>query len=249
MRGWIGTGALAAALALAGCDRQPQQQADAPAPAVVDPVAAMKALDPATQLARAVAVVFPDERSRAVRIADQSYVLTPARLVWSGDRPILVSGGQGDDCHACAGTLVVHYLKVADDSFTVERAFPAAAAGTSFGGAPDWQLRDDIASVPVVEARRGGTFQGFTCSRAQLVALTDGGPVTIADDLPIGYSDAGAVTDGKAEEVEGTIVAGARDHDFAIRYSGGVTGTTRYEKAADGAAYTISGKPAAIPAC
>lgn len=248
MRGSIGMGALIAALALSACNRQPQQQTEAPE-LVVDPVAAMKALDPGVQLARAGTVVFPDERSRSVRVGDQSYVLTPARLVWSGDRPILVSGGQGDDCHACAGTLAVHYLKVAGDAFTVERAFPAAAAGTSFGAAPDWEVRDDIASVPVIEARRGGTFQGFTCSRAQLVALTATGPVTIADDLPIGYSDAGAVTDGKAEEVEGKIVAGTRDHDFAIRYSGGVTGATRYEKAADGASYAVVGKPAAIPTC
>ncbi len=246
MRIWIAP--LVALALLAGCKPTPQQPTNQlAASAPLDPVARMKALPEAEQLTRAAAVVFPDDRSHRINIDDQSYVLTPQRLLWSGDRPILVSGGQGDDCHACAGTLATHYLTVVGDGFAVDKAYPATAAGTSFGAAPTWHARDDIASVPVIQSERGSTNQGYTCVVTDLVELRPDGPATIAEALPTGYSDAGAVTDEKATGVEGRIVAGRKDHDFAVTYVGSVKGSTRYEK--QGTVYKIVGKPTAIPDC
>ena len=240
--------ALAVLGLLAACDRsapKPDQSPAAGAPA--DPVARMKALPEARQLALAAAIVFPDERSHQVTVGDQNFTLTPERLVWSGDQPILVSGGQGDDCHGCAGTLAVHYLSVAGDGFLLGKAFPGAATGTSFGAPPSWKRREDIASAPVIQTERGGTFQGYTCARAQLVALTPAGPQTLADDLPTGYSDEGAVTEGKLQQISGTIEAGTKDRDFTIAYSGSMTGRTAYRR--DGTGYKIDGKAADIPEC
>lgn len=172
---------------------------------------------------------FKNDDSAALAVGDENFLFRPQSVTWIGDRAVLISAGRTDDCHACSGTLAVHYLQPVDAGFVVLGAWPKAAMGASFGAPPSWTLRSDIASNPVIQAEGGGTFQGYTCSVGQLVELTPNGPVTIADGLTLGYSNAGAAIDGMpVRSFEGKIVAGEKDQSFTVAYQGAEKATVTY---------------------
>ena len=211
----------------------------APVPAP-EKAAGVRALDPARQLAAAFGAAFGSDP--AVSTDDGSRIrYTPGKLVWAGDTAVLVSEGtNAEDCHACTGSLAVHYLKPEGDGFAVAGAWPQAVPGQGFGQPPaEWAISDRFADRPVIEAEGGYTGQGITCTTATLTLLGPAGPVA-SDPVPIGYSNEGA--GAPARTLNGTIGDIARGRGFAVDVTGTERFTERY-RFEDGRFVHVGGAP------
>ena len=206
--------------------------------AVADPAARYRSMPEKELIDLAFKAAFNTPGHADMTVGDTRYAFTPQAVRWVGNRAVLISGGQSDNCHGCAGTLAVHYLEPRGNGLAVVGAWPEAASGTSYGQPPEWTLRTDLASNPVLQTEGGGTFQGYSCTNAQLVELTPAAPVTIADNVQLHFSNEGAVVDGGAESIDGKIMPGARDQNFTVSYGGTTSAQivykrqgTRFEKA------------------
>lgn len=231
---------------LAACDKAAKGREDGYAPtAVADASAKFRTMPEKQVLDLAFKAAFKGD-PQAV-LDDTRYAFKPEAVRWVGGRAVLISGGQGDDCHGCAGTLAVHYLQPRGDGFEVVGAWPQAASGGTFGAPPAWTLRTDLADNPVLETGSGGTFQGYTCRTAQLVELAPDAPVLIADGVQLGYDDAGAAVDRAAEGIEGKIFPGAKGRSFVVVYKGTRTARVTYEK--HGAVYQKAKGSPDLPSC
>lgn len=232
---------------LAACDMSGPVNQSAPEGVIADPAAALRALPDEQQLQLAFAAAYPPPDGATLQIGNDQYAFTPQRLFWMGAQAVLLSGGQTDDCHACAGTLAVHYLRADRDKFAVSGAWPKAASGTSWGAPPEAVVRTDLAANPVIQAESGGTAQGYTCRFVQLVELKPDGPAIIADHLPIAYSDASGIGKGPPEDFEGTIEPGERDRTFTLAYTGTRDERVTYRR--DGAGFIPAPGSPDLPGC
>lgn len=232
---------------LASCDQSPPvQQNDFTPSAMADPAARFRTMPEKELLQLAFQSAFGNGAT-TLTLGETQYAFKPEAVKWVGGRAVLISGGQGEDCHGCAGTLAVHYLRPGAEGLEVVGAWPQAASGTSGGQPPEWTLRTDLASNPVVETRGGGTFQGYTCSAAQLVELKADAPVIIADGVQLAYSDGGAAIDGSARSISGKIIPGTRDQSFIVTYDGSSAARVTYQR--HGQTYEKAKGSPEIPAC
>jgi hypothetical protein len=183
------------------------------------------------QMQVATTAAFPGPEGATARIGDDIHVFSPQKLAWMGDTAVLFSGGQTEDCHACTGTLAVHYLKPVDNGLEVVGGWLDAATGTSFGGPPEWRIRTDLAPNPVIQAEGGGTWQGHSCRYAELVELTPQGPVKLIDGVPLSYADGSGMGDGKPADYAGKIEAGEPGASFTVQYSGTRSDKITYRRA------------------
>ena len=127
--------AMAGATLLAGCDQSPQQRENGFAPsAEVDPAAHFRTMPEKELLQLAFQTAFKDGAT-TLTLGDTRYAFKPEGISWVGGRAVLISGGQGEDCHGCAGTLAVHYLEPRGDTLQLVGAWPQTATGTSLGAA------------------------------------------------------------------------------------------------------------------
>src|SRR3546814_4993700 len=78
---------------------------------------AVRALPVSEQRALAFATAFGGEGSPVVEVEGERLRYSPGRLVWIGDRAVLLSPGENlEKCHACTGALAIHYLEPAERS-------------------------------------------------------------------------------------------------------------------------------------
>ncbi|WP_119759729.1 hypothetical protein [Sphingomonas cavernae] len=239
--------AITGAALLAACDQSPPERENGfTSSAAADPAARFRTMPEKQLLQIAFQTAFKDGAS-TLTLGDTRYAFKPEGVSWIGERAVLISGGQGDDCHGCAGTLAVHYLQPKGDALEVVGAWPQAASGTSWGQPPEWTLRTDLASNPVLETRGGGTFQGYTCSAAELVELKPDAPLTVAEGIQLGYSDEGAMAGSAAQNINGKIIPGAKDQSFVVAYNGSSSARVTYER--HGETYEKAKGSAELPAC
>lgn len=135
-----------------------------------------------------------------------------------GPRYALVSDGQGDPSHAGAGALSIHYLTRMGDEFERIGAWPDLVISGTFGTPPEWTVRSDLMPSPALVASGGGTWQGYTCSWADVVELTPERPIVRAEGLHLAFDSAGAKGDS-GERYKGEIQPGQKGQTFAVRYS------------------------------
>jgi hypothetical protein len=185
------------------------------------PAPDVRTLPKAEQLGRAFAAAFGGASGEAkVQLNGQTMVYRPADLFWIGDRAVLISPAKStDDCHACAGTLAVHYLKAAGDRFEVTGSWPDAVSGAGWGAAPKWKLTAAFTSFPAIFEEGGGMGQGYVCSSATITELTPAGPVK-SGPIPLHYDNEGAVTDDAAKvTIDGKIANLRKDVSFDVVYT------------------------------
>ena len=152
------------------------------------------------QLGRAFAAAFGNPAQAKAQVNGQTVVYRPGTIRWIGDRAVLISPAKStDDCHACAGTLAVHYLKASGDRFEVTGSWPDVVPGTGWGAAPKWKLSEDFTEFPAIFAEGTGGGQGFVCTTATLVELAPSGPVK-SGPIPLHYDNEGAATDPQANK-------------------------------------------------
>lgn len=149
------------------------------------------------------------------------------------DRYAFVSEGAGEEGHVSPGAIAVHYLTRTANGFRRADVDPLIYSGGTFGNPPDVALRTDLGANPILQAESGGTWQGYTCSGADLIELTSAGPVQRTDYVRLHYSSGGARGD-EGEEMDGRIVRGASDGEFQVQYSGATDATVTWRRGADG---------------
>jgi hypothetical protein len=178
----------------------------------------------------------------------QAVVYKPGTILWIGDRAVLISPAKAtDDCHACAGTLAVHYLKAAGDKFEVTGAWPDVVSGPGWGLAPKWRLTNTFTNYPAIYEEGTGTGQGYACTMATLVELTPAGPVK-SGPIPLHYDNEGAVTDEQAKRrIDGRFVNVRKGASFDIAYTGSETLTETWAKRGD--AFVLEGGQSKVTQC
>lgn len=186
--------------------------------------------------------------SPEVRLGDDLYSFTPAALYRVNDSWVLLAEGSGPDCNACSGYLGVHYLNGDASALKVTAGRADAIPGSSFGSPPQWQLRTDLMSAPVIEAEVGGTAQGISCATASLTELAPEGPVIRASNIPVLYDDSALFPGGKSQSLKGSVTAnGKRNQSFTVDYGGSIDREIVYTRS--GEIYTAMGKTTDLPRC
>ena len=203
------------------------------APEPRDDTPAVRRLSEREQLAAAFRAAFGDRTTRQLQSGEARF--TPGRLVWIGERAVLISPGEiPDACHGCYGSLAIHYLRPAGAGFEVEGEWLERAGGSSFGAAgSDWGVSDRYGPNPVVYSESGFTGQGYTCTVMTMTELAPREPIE-SDGVPIHMDNSGAVLDDTGQtsggdpprEVSGEIVNVAKGRGFTVRF----TGTERFEE-------------------
>lgn len=201
------------------------------------PIPPAKALAPSEQLALAFRTAFGANGEVRRSVGEQTYVYRPERLEWIGNRAMLISLGRNvEECHACGGTMAVHYLSPEGDGLRVSGAWLENPPAGSFGAPPgEVAINRELTDNPVVYASGGSTGQGYTCSVAWLVELRHEGPVT-SGPIPISYSNAGAVLEETGRtmggdplrELRGRIANIRRGQSFDIAFTGAEQFTETY---------------------
>lgn len=134
---------------------------------------------------------------------------------------MLVSPGtNSQDCHACAGTLAVHYLVPEGDGFRVAGAWLEGGGFDDYGRPPEWRFSTELSGQPMLRTQSGGGNQGIFCEGVGFYEFGPGGPRQVAD-VPTGYSNAsglGGPDDGA--EISGTIRNIRPNQSFEVAYSG-----------------------------
>lgn len=183
------------------------------------PVTGIRARPEAEQLAAAFAAAFGGNAERTV--GDNQYRYQAAGLTWIGDRAVLVSAGTNrDDCHACAGTLAVHYLATEGDGFRVIGAWLEGGGFADYGRAPEWRFSSELSGQPMLRTASGGGNQGIFCSSVGYYDFADSGPSRVAD-VPVSYINAsGMGGPDNGQEITGTIRNVRANQSFEVAYSG-----------------------------
>lgn len=243
------------ALAVAAC-QQPEPEAAAPASAEAAPPAApvgptapisaaetVQAFRAAWDRAPPVTRPAPDE-SGGGSFTFSGGQLTPL----GGDRYALVSEGSGEDAHVSPGALAIHYVTRTANGFQRADVAPLILTGGTFGKAPDWSVRQGLLAGPALLAESGGTWQGYSCSGADVVELTPAGPVLRAEYVKLHYSDASGNPNSDGGQVDGRFEPGAPGRDFKVRYVGSASALVTWRLGADGT-YKPVDEPADLPWC
>ncbi len=193
------------------------------------PIPPAKALPPAEQLTLAFRTAFGGDGEVRRSIGDNSYVYSPERIEWVGNRAMLISLGRNvDDCHACGGTMAVHYLEPVDQGLRVTGAWLEAGPSSSNGLPPgDVAINRDLTDNVIVYSTGSFIGQGYSCTVAWLVELRREGPVE-SGPIPISYSNEGAVLPETGRtmggdplrELEGRITNVRRGQSFDISFTG-----------------------------
>jgi len=118
--------------------------------------------------------------------------LTQVATVDVGPRVAVIATARGGESHADSGRVVVRYLDRTRTGLRRSAAPEVSEGRASWGAAPAWKVRSDLADAPVVAITGGGTWQGVTCIWTALVELDINAPREILVALTLHSSESGA---------------------------------------------------------
>ncbi|MEA3015563.1 MAG: hypothetical protein QOI38_285 [Sphingomonadales bacterium] len=195
----------------------------------------------ADQLAAAFRAAFGGRATRAVDEADVTF--RPGRLVWIGDKAMLVSEGtNAEECHACAGHVAIHRLAVAGDGFRVEGEWLSVATD-DYGRPPEWRVTGELTGRPALRVEGGGGNQGIFCNFVSWYDLTGESPRQIAR-VQTGYTNEG---EEGGFELEGRIANLRPGRSFDVVYTGYESFTETYSLR--GGRFQFDGAESRVPSC
>ena len=212
------------------------------------PAPDVRTLAPGEQLSRAFEAAFGSAGSASLQVAGRTILYRPGRLIWAGDRAILLSPGAAtDNCRACAGTLAVHYLQAAADGFHVTGSWPDAVSGPGGGAPPKWKLTSAFTLAPAIYEQGGSTGQGCTIGAVTITELAPGGPVQ-SGPIRMVYSDSAAPAGDDADNpITGRIANIHKDQSFDVVYSAAEPFTETWTK--QGSRFVLQGGETKVPSC
>jgi hypothetical protein len=199
------------------------------------------------QLARAFEAAF-GRRGRATKTVDGSRLIySPGRLIWVSDRAVLISPGRNEqDCHACAGTLAIHYLTPIADRFAVAGEWLTGGGFDDWGAPPEWRISTELTSQPALRTEGGGGNQGIFCNGVEFYQFGPNGPVQIAE-VPMGHSSTGFYGDTGGAEISGQIRNVRRNVSFEVHYSGTSSFVEQWRWR--GGVFQLQNGPTRVPEC
>lgn len=160
-------------------------------------------------------IVDPEFRGEIVSVEGQ--VLwrgQPTSLEINGQRAILVAGfNRSPSAHGDEGQVRVYYFAKASSHWKLQWKYELASG--SFGGSGRFGLSKSREGVPLLLDSSGGTWQGCNHSVASIYALTDGGPVEIAQMLE-GYSK---IDEGIQKIATARLNSGISMTGFSVKYT------------------------------
>lgn len=195
----------------------------------------------AVQLAAAFRAAFGARTTRQIEEADIAF--RPGRLVWVGDKAVLVSEGtNSEECHVCAGHVAVHRLAAAGDSFRVEAQWLSVATD-DYGRPPEWRITDELTGRPALRVEGGGGNQGIFCNFVSWYDLAGDRPERVAR-VQTGYTNEG---EEGGFELEGRIANLRPGRSFDAVYTGYESFTETYRMR--GGRYQLDAPESRVPTC
>jgi hypothetical protein len=201
------------------------------------------------QLARAFEAAFSAKDQALRQIGARTFVYHPAKLIWDGDRAILISPATaGGDCQDCAGTIAVHYLTAAADQFQVTSSWPEAVGGGQWIGTPGWRVSYAFTAHPAIwqDGRTGNEDCGL--ATATLTELTPAGPIQ-SGPIRLSYHNKGGLSGLVFGDttIRGHITNIQKDVSFDVIYSGDKQFTETWVKQGD--RFVPQGGETKMPQC
>ncbi|HEY0011596.1 MAG TPA: SHOCT domain-containing protein [Allosphingosinicella sp.] len=222
-----------------------------PANVVADPPANATASAPepvgirtrpeAEQLAAAFRAAFGGQ---PVRDADDGEITyRAARLLWVGERAVLISNGSNaEECHVCAGAVAVHHLLPEGDGFKVDGAWLRVATD-DYGRPPEWRISTELTGRPALRVDNGGGNQGIFCNFSTWYDLSGGRPSELAR-VQTGYTNEG---EEGGFDLAGRIANLRPGRSFDVVYSGYESFTESYRWR--GGRFEKEGGETRVPQC
>jgi hypothetical protein len=224
--------AIASATLLAGCDgKNESTQPKRHDPNVHTPPAPVKPPTPVSPRDAMKRIIFGASGETALTIEGQTIRYDGFQTIELLGVTALVAGGTVEGAsHADSGELGVWYFSKSGGGYKVAGKWPDLLASGSFGDAPEWRVRHDFGSSPVLLVTGGGTWLGETCEWTGMVELAKSRPVILHDGILI-HHDNEPSEDGEgrgAENYDGRIapLPGGR---IAVEYKGKPAGRVIYE--------------------
>jgi len=209
----------------------------------------VRSLSPAEQLRLAFATVFGNAASAIRTIDGKTLTYTPAALEWIDDKAVLLSFGQNAlDCHACFGTIGIHYLTPKGDRFEVSGAWPTQIGGAAWGAPTnDMSISRNFSSYPVVMSEFGDMNQGCSYGGVSLTELRPEEPSRWGS-VRTGFSNANPYSEGdRIKNVSGEITDIQKDRSFKVVYKGDDSFTETYVRR--GSKFVLTAKETRMPVC
>ena len=151
--------------------------------------------------------------------------LTLAAAVDLGPRLAVIATQKGGESHADSGRIVVRYVEKTAAGFRRSAAPEVSESRASWGAAPEWKLRRDLADAPMLVIKGGGAWQGQTCAWTALVELDIDAPREVVVALTEHSGDTGdgdyqaeIARDGMGLKL---VYSGAINRTFRLRRVGG----------------------------
>lgn len=209
----------------------------------------VRSLPPAEQMRLAFATAFGSPASATRTIDDETLTYTPAALEWIGDRAALLSFGKNaQDCHACFGTIGVHYLTPKGERFEVSGAWPTQIGGAAWGEATGGlSVSRKFSTHPVVMSEYGDMHQGCSSGGISLTELRPEGPSDWGH-VRTGFSNANPYSEGdRIKKVSGDITDIQKNRSFKVVYKGDDGFTETYVRR--GSKFVLTAKETRMPVC
>jgi hypothetical protein len=186
-------------------------------------------------------------RSPPAKVAtnDATRIFRPKRLMWLGERAVLLSeGANTSECHACTGSLAIHYLVTTGQRFKMTGAWLDLVEGAGWGSPPQWQISTKLASYPAIVNEGGFTAQGCTSGGLTITELRPERPILSELIRTTMSNDSGF---GDPDQIEGHITNVQRGHSFDVQY----TGTRRFTErwVYRGGRFVLQDGPTKMPQC
>ena len=197
------------------------------------------------QMLAAFKTAFGEPAPAKLQTGDAIRVFRPTRLVWVGDRAILLSEGTNvSDCHSCTGALAIHYLTPVGQGFRLTGSWPDLVQGAGWGGPPQWKMSTEFTSNPAIVDEGGFTAQGCTSGGLMITELRPNRPVQSGLVRTIMSNESGY---GDPDQIDGHIKNIRREHSFDVVY----TGTRSFVEhwIYRGGRFVLDGGPSKMPQC
>jgi hypothetical protein len=197
------------------------------------------------QMTAAFKTAFGQLPPAKMKTNDAVRVFRPTRLLWLGDRAVLLSEGTNvSDCHACTGSLAIHYLTADGLGFSLTGSWADLVQGAGWGGAPQWKISTEFTSNPAIVDEGGFTAQGCTSGGLMITELRPERPVQSGLVRTVMSNDSGY---GEPEQMDGHIKNIRKDRSFDVMYTGTRNFTEHWLYRGD--RFVLEGGPTKMPQC
>lgn len=167
-----------------------------------------------------------------------SLAFSPAAIVnLGGGEVALVSRAAPDGgCYGCDWAVAVHYLKAADNRFTVDKSWFDVVPQGPLDDPPRLRLRADLFDRPALESEVPRRDKGCDMTVVALFELLPSGPAPRVRELPTARSNIsmGALRLGPQVDLFGNVIADRQGKAFKAHYHGTTEGEVTWTPGADG---------------